>query len=447
MRKSFNLFLSTILAILLLQVASLNQTVYAGNSSSNHQDLSEQKIANIISSLPKISGVEEMESDIFKEKYKFFIEQPIDHKNPSLGTFKQRVYLMNVDVNKPMVIVTEGYIAKYAANPKYRDEISKLFNTNLIVVEHRYFNESFPENPDWRYLTAENSANDHHNVVKTFKNIYKDKWVATGISKGGQTALIYRAFFPEDVDITVPYVAPLCKGAEDGRHEPFLREVTGTDQERDTIQAFQIEYLKRKDRILPLYEQLAKEKSYQFNASLSEIYDFTVLEFPFAFWQWGLPVKTIPAIDATDKEFFDFMLAVSGPDYFINNSPTTSFFVQAAKELGYYGYDIKPFKEYLDLKCSKDYLRELFLPAELRDVKFDNKLSKKLRKFVATTDAKMIFIYGEFDPWSAVMVKDPKNENVRLFVDPKGSHRARISTLPTEMNKEAIALLDKWLNE
>ena len=30
--------------------------------------------------------------------------------------------------------------------------------------------------------------------------------------------------------------------------------------------------------------------------------------------------------------------------------------MQAAKELGYYGYDIKPFKKYLTIKSSRDYL-------------------------------------------------------------------------------------------
>ena len=46
-----------------------------------------------------------------------------------------------------------------------------------------------------------------------------------GDQQGGQTSLLYRVFFPDDVDVSVPYVAPLCYAREDGRHEPFLRRV------------------------------------------------------------------------------------------------------------------------------------------------------------------------------------------------------------------------------
>jgi hypothetical protein len=34
---------------------------------------------------------------------------------------------------------------------------------------------------------------------------------------------------------------------------------------------------------------------------------------------------------------------------------------------------------------------------------------------------------------------------MHLFIDPAGSHRARINTLPDEMRKEAVAILEAWL--
>ena len=52
--------------------------------------------------------------------------------------------------------------------------------------------------------------------------------------------MLYRTFFPEDVDISVPYVAPLCSGVEDGRHEPFLKMVS-TPEARKKIEDFQLE--------------------------------------------------------------------------------------------------------------------------------------------------------------------------------------------------------------
>lgn len=110
---------------------------------------------------------------------------------------------------------------------------------------------------------GENSAYDLHNVNQTFRELYTGKWVSTGISKGGQTTCLYRAWFPDDVDFSVPYVAPLNRGVEDGRHEPFLRKV-GTKKDRQKIEAFQIEILKHKDEIVPMLEKFCKDKKLEF---------------------------------------------------------------------------------------------------------------------------------------------------------------------------------------
>lgn len=409
-----------------------------------------------------ISGIQELQIDQkmenpFQEKYVMFFEQPIDHKNPSLGTYKQRVIVALADYNAPTVLVTEGYGAAYALNPLYRDEISRLFNTNLVVVEHRYFLESVPfmqedstitpSTLDWSYMTGENNSADIHNINQTLREVFKGKWIATGISKGGQNSLIYTSFYPEDVDITVPYVGPLCKGVEDGRHEPFLEKVTGSQADRDVLRAFQNEFLDRRATIKPIFDSLCNAKGYKFSAPLDAIYDYTVLEFPFAFWQWGRDIETVPGKDATDKEMLNYLLMVSGPDYFAHGDANSPFFVQAAKELGYYGYDTKPFKGKLSIKSAKGYLHQLFLPEGVK-VKFSKKLYRKVNKFYRTTkDSKILAIYGEYDPWSAVRVPDSDRENVKVFIDPEGSHRARIGTLPEEMKEEVMETLKSWLAE
>lgn len=165
-------------------------------------------------------------------------------------------------------------------------------------------------------------------------------------------------------------------------------------------------------------------------------------------WQWGTPVSSIPATTASDDEIFAHLLDISNPDYFIADSPTASFFVQAARELGYYGYDTKPFKKYLSIQSSKDYLHRLMLPEELKDMPFDKTLSKKITKFLKENDPKMIFIYGQNDPWTAAGVTWLKGKkNIHVFVEPGGSHRARIGTLPDVQKQEAISLINKWLQE
>lgn len=413
----------------------------SASASSFAQTVLEQKI----SAISAIKEIRPLETSEFSEKYVTYFTQPLDHRHPEKGSFRQRVIVSHVGFDRPTVIVTEGYGAAYALRSQYREELSKLLNANMIFVEYRYFLESTPEPKDWQYLTAENSADDLHAITTAFKNIYPGKWIATGISKGGQTTLLYRTFYPDDVDISVPYVAPLCYGVEDGRHEPFLHKVS-TPENRKIIEDFQLEALKRKATLLPRFEKYCTEKNYSFRAPIEEIYDYSVLEYSFALWQWGTPISSIPATTASDDEVFSHLLAISEPGYFTADSPNASFFVQAARELGYYGYDVQPFKQYLSIQSSEGYLHRLMLPEELKDMPFDKTLSKKITKFLKKQDPKMIFIYGQNDPWTAAGVTWLKNKkNIHVFIQPNGSHLARISTLPEAEKAEVMELINEWL--
>lgn len=401
-----------------------------------------------LAALKGVSGIEKLESDLYPEKYVVRITQPVDHQNPAAGSFTQRVIVSHVGFDRPTILVTEGYGGAYALNPRYQEELSKLLDANVVFVEYRYFLESTPEPLNWDYLTAENSAYDLHNVNATFKQIYSGKWISTGISKGGQTTILYRAFFPDDVDISVPYVAPISRGVEDGRHEPFLRKV-GTKKERSKIEAFQKEVLKRKAQIVPLLEAFCKEKELAFRIPMPEVLDYCVLEYPFALWQWGTPVSVIPSLSSDAEDLFKHLVEISGPDYFAENQPNISFFVQAARELGYYGYDIKPFKEYLTINSSKDYLNRIMLPQELvGKIEFRPALYDKIISFLKDNDPKMIFIYGEVDPWSATHVPVFKGKvNEQVYFQPGGSHRARIGNMPEEMKEQILTQINKWLAE
>lgn len=401
-----------------------------------------------LAALKGVSGIEKLESDLYAEKYVVRITQPVDHQNPAVGSFTQRVIVSHVGFDRPTILVTEGYGGAYALNPRYQEELSKLLDANVVFVEYRYFLESTPEPLNWDYLTAENSAYDLHNVNATFKQIYSGKWISTGISKGGQTTILYRAFFPDDVDISVPYAAPISRGVEDGRHEPFLRKV-GTKKERSKIEAFQKEVLKRKAQIVPLLEAFCKEKELAFRIPMPEVLDYCVLEYPFALWQWGTPVSVIPSLSSDAEDLFKHLVEISGPDYFAENQPNISFFVQAARELGYYGYDIKPFKEYLTINSSKDYLNRIMLPQELvGKIEFRPALYDKIISFLKDNDPKMIFIYGEVDPWSATHVPVFKGKvNEQVYFQPGGSHRARIGNMPEEMKEQILTQINKWLAE
>lgn len=90
----------------------------------------------IAAKLGRISAITEtrpLESTRFSEKYVTYFTQPLDHRHPEKGSFRQRVIVSHVGFDRPTVIVTEGYGAAYALNPKYREELSELLDANMIL--------------------------------------------------------------------------------------------------------------------------------------------------------------------------------------------------------------------------------------------------------------------------------------------------------------------------
>ncbi len=412
---------------------------------------------------PHVTGVEACDGGgVYKEKYVVRMTQDVNGHDTLDGTFSERVVVGLKGPDRPTVMVTEGYFAHYALNPLYEEELSRLLDANVVVCEHRYFAESVPQTHSggspsdegwdyWQWMTVDNSMADLHRVRQSLGTVFGGKWVATGISKGGQTTMFYRATYPDDVDVSVSYVAPLNRRVEDGRHEPFLDHKVGTAVARLAVRQAQCELLWRKERLLPGFDSFSRQKGYTYNLPVADIYDYCVLELPFAFWQWGTPVSTIPQTEAADSTWLDYLTTVAGPDYFTCPSAFTPFHVQAARELGYYGYSRKGLRRLLGVKRTKGYLKQIMLPQQLRGIKFDKTLYKRTVKFLKTHDPKHIFIYGEYDPWSASGVADwldcSRKQNMRVYVQPGGSHATRISTMPDDMKTEILSRLTDWLEK
>ncbi len=406
-----------------------------------------QNLEERIKKLPGIISVEKIEHNpFFKDAMIIMVKQPIDHLHPELGSFLQRVVLSDLGFDQPVVFITEGYGGAYGANPKYLNELCPLLNANQLFVEHRFFGKSVPDSIDWKYLTVENAAADHHHIVALFKPVYTKKWISTGISKGGETVLYHRALYPKDVDISVPYVAPVNFSVEEKRHDRFIRRKTGTAYDRKQVARCQKEFLKRKPQMMPLFERYCMEKNYKFRVGTSEIYDYCVLEFAFSFWQWGRPVDEIPMSSATDQDFFRYLIKTCSPDYFDIESgkPTYPFFVQALKQLGYYGYNPKPFRGLMELTDTKGYILKLFMPASTA-ITYDPSMSLLVKKYLKKDADKVLLIYGGNDPWTASAAKIYGNKKVLKVVQQGGSHRTRIGTLPESQRELVTETLEKWM--
>ena len=411
------------------------------------QSLVAQSLQERIKALPDIISVEKMEQNsFFSEAYVVNVKQPIDHQHPEKGTFPQRVFVSHLAYDSPVVFITEGYGGGYAASSRYLNELCPLLKANQLFVEHRYFGKSHPASIDWADLTVEDAAADQHHVVELFRKIYHQKWISTGISKGGETALYHRMLYPNDVEVSVPYVAPLNFSVEEQRHPHFIEKEVVTKKERKMVIGFQREVLKRKDRLMPLFEQLCKEKKYHFKAPEREIYDYSVLEFSFSFWQWGHSVKEIPTLTSTDKEIFDYFQKVSSCSYFDIESGKANmpFFVQAQRQLGYYAYDTKPFRKVIETKDMSGYIERLFLEKD-QVFPYNPVMSNETDRYLKTSANNVLLIYGGIDPWSASAATGGKNPGVVKLVQPGGSHKTRISTMPEPMKQQAIDLLNAWL--
>ena len=407
-----------------------------------------QDLRRFLESNPIITEVKEIEGNpSFKQTYEIKVRQLINPKDSSDGFFLQRVFVADKDPVRPVVLITEGYSAEYASQPNYRHELSQILEANQLCVEHRYFGESVPDSMVWKFLTVENAAFDHHRIVSIFKDYYRGKWLNTGISKGGQAALGHRAFFPDDVELTVAYVAPLNFGVEDGRHETFLKQV-GTAESRGKIRDFQFEILKRKAQMLPLLNTYGETRHYRYPVDLGEALDFVVLEYPFAFWQWGYSCHEIPDLSADDQALFRHLAKVSPPDYFSyeGSAGYSPFFYQAALELGYYGYDTEPFGELMSVKSVKGYLNRIMVPGN-QTVDYDPGTALMINDFLLNRAKGVVLIYGEIDPWSASAATVRRNRQNLKVMKPGGCHKTRILNLPEQDRREVIKRIKKVLNE
>lgn len=411
--------------------------------------LSGQEKFNFKASLEAIPGLEirKMKTDTsFNEKYEVFITQPLDHSDPGSKSFRQRFFVCHKSLDAPVVFVTEGYAASYAMNPGYFSELGLLLNANEIVVEHRYFAESAPDSLDWKYLTVANAAADHHRILQLMKTIYEGKWISTGISKGGQTALFHRTLYPDDVDATVAYVAPLNFSSEDLRVYEFLENVGDPDC-RAEIFEFQTMVLENRDESLDAFRELAEKKELTYSVGLEEAFELMVLEYSFAFWQWGTtPCDEIPGEDMQADEWIAHIDKVAGLDWVADQgiAGVHPFFYQALTEIGMYGYDFEPFG---DLIVALDDNTFSFTCPMGFTCSFNPEMMQKVDHYVRHEAENVLLIYGEWDPWSATAVQWSGNPGVTRVVKPAGSHRTRIWNLPEEQRMIVIGKLKEWIHD
>jgi hypothetical protein len=324
-----------------------------------------------------------------------------------------------------------------------QSELTYFLESNQIEVEHRFFPPSSPAPPSWQYLTIAQSAADHHRIVESFKNLYSGKWVSTGRSKGGMAAVYHRSFYPSDVDITVPYVAPSSHGTRDPRYVQFVNRL-GDASCREKLLAFQQTALARRAELLPLLPP------YGFDIlGADRALEFAIVETPFVFWQYSRvnSCDAIPQPNATAAELFNFLDYVAGLYFYSDDglNPYAAYYYQAATELGGPRYDERNLRGFLNYP--REDIPENYPPLDV-EKDFNRALMKHVERWVKSYGERMIFVYGATDPWSATAF-DPKarNDSYRLFVTGNaGDHLAGIFDLSDSDFSFVTSKLTQWLN-
>jgi len=316
-------------------------------------------------------------------------------------------------------------------------------NNEAIVVSHPEIISQIQTIPEVRSIQAVNRNSIYDSNYEIWFDMPIDH---EDQSKGGQCTMIHRSLYPNDVDASVPYVAPLNFSREDPRIYSFLNSV-GTEEQRQQIHDFQALCFERKNELLVEMLKLQEEFDYEWDLPLKTIIDYYILEYSFAFWQWGgVRFKDIPTSSASSEIIIQHLLDVSGV-YFFESSGVEKlrpFFWAGLTEIGVYGYETEPFKEYLG--TTRPYLFDFTAPKGTYPV-YDSDRVEKVQKYLDTDASNMLFIYGDLDTWAATRVslnEDALKRDNYVMVFDKGHHGTRISSFKKKDQKFMIELLEKW---
>jgi len=403
-----------------------------------------QNIENLLFNLPDVIFEKIKVPNSFECSYELKIRQPVDHFDATKGYFYQRVFLSHRAYDCPTVINTAGYCK---SNNKTQ-EITEFLKANQIAVEHRFFGESIPDSTDYNYLNLKQATADLHHINQLFKKIYPGKWISSGISKGGVTTIFYRYFYPNDVDVSIPYVAPLNKEREERRIYAFL-DTMGTDECREKIKSLQTRLLENRKEVLSFLKFYSMGKGLKFNyLTFEEAFEYAVMEYPFAFWQWGDSCQNIPDKNSSLEETVEYFLS-SKPMALFGDKKIKYYgphYYQSATEMGYYGYETHKFKDLIKTLPTNTNPQATFIPNKM-EVSFDGGLLTEVHKWIKNEGNKFIYIYGAKDTWTTCAVQpSDKVDSKWFFLKGKDHGEARIKNMNVEEKQEFVSTLEKWLS-
>lgn len=439
-----------------------------------------------------------------------YYHQPLQHDNPSLGNIPLRALftVFNVRRNKDkMVQMTIGgydlkeiVLEKPNSQYSYMDfdsssgEIPTRYDGHLLRPEHRFFGTSVPENPmeNIEYCNAKEAAADFHALEEVVKKVFTGKWVISGVSKGGMCAAIQHAYYPDDADCFVPYVAPILKGTSDMRIQERSMTEPWTPEMREETRLIVSKMLKspnvytfyEKDNHLDLEQQdknhcLFLADAYDVIASSQQLYprsfvskylednktylkengleDYTDMMLAYMLTNKSFALSEDNLKDFKNSKWNEVFPSATRASQDVKLPPFSAslsgYVYQSLRELGYYGFK---WDYFYDTQAQIDSVNSMWQSTvssvlALKNDEFYGSLeyNPELMNFVcqqtASTTKPMLYIYGGDDFWAGAHIEDKyvNGDNVRSYILPGQNHGACISGMTdTDKQNEIWAFLD-----
>lgn len=413
----------------------------------------DKDIAERLADLPGVANVQELRGQGEYRVFTISIRQGIDQFGVEVPTFIQQVHLFHRAVDAPTVMVTSGYglgdVDRYRNFPV---EVSQMLDANQLFVGHRFFAGALPEGQmqDWDKVNIRQGAADNHQIVSKLKKIYTQPWVGTGWSKGGMTAIFHERFYPEDLDLVIPMVAPVSRAPMDPRYPPFLASI-GTEECRNQLEQSIVDTIGRIDELLDAYQVPPTQRPQQ-----RARFKYQFISYPWSYWQYlGQDAcNTIPdGKTATLQDLVTFF-------FYYNQSPTPGTPITEEDAASYtYGYQAMTELGYQDLFAS-GYLERLQMLGVLSQQElsqyrfsyrdqyrgfqapwdvlppFDAAVMTDVDKWLKEDASHVLAIYGEYDPWTAAKVTLNEANKSKVYIAPQANHGTMISDLAPEDFRE-----------
>lgn len=456
--------------------------------------------------------------------YVIYYHQPLNHTQPGSAQFPLRALITVFKDTDPTRAVNHIYASGYDIDCLYRPdsafaadkddctmEIAWRYHANYIQIEHRYFQFSAPAEC-WTTLDdlrAEEAAADFHYLTEALKKVLKGKYVMSGVSKGGIATLLQHRFYPNDMDIYVPYSAPFFNTDRDLAMQKYWYNNGWNKEYLDMFTTVRKAAITNHRTIFPIYLKMlgggatqAKidsiycyyllstaafgvyEHAYSDTASLRKqlvlndsimkakniapygdtVYayiiekgKFTLADFP----QWIDTLRKYPEPNQAPKRKLHLTnlrpFGITSKEWFENDSVKGKAYEYQAKcELGYFDYR---FDEIIDdpasAKAFNDYwiqhagcVHNLMYPY-FRSRTFSPALYNETMAATQNAAKPIVLLYGADDNWTGAAVKDEyvNGASVRKFILPAQNHLVTFSSNTDKTQCDAIrSILDGVLS-